>query len=260
MRKVLRGQKKFAEHYKEVKGEEMGNYWGSIYFYSAMQHFKQAVEKAGTLDQKKIRDIMAKEKFDTAGVLRASRKMVKKRPPTQVQPQPPESKTEGTLELKGNKEKQSIVKEQMASMERRKKTLIGVARQIAGYRKSSNAQIEAIEEEREILSQRIRDLEQTLELVQQAELNRKELDTVVQRSVSDQGELRDNGRGVEEEEEPEEPEDDRGDPCKAVRSKADDTAYPTLLRVLPKKDGCPHSQRGGDDQGHSCQGNGPDDG
>ena len=60
------GAKKFAEHYKEVKGEEMGNYWGSIYFYSAMQHFKQAVEKAETLDQKKIRVIMAKEKFDTA--------------------------------------------------------------------------------------------------------------------------------------------------------------------------------------------------
>jgi branched-chain amino acid transport system substrate-binding protein len=60
------GAKKFAEHYQEVKGEEMGNYWGSIYFYSAMQHFKQAVEKAGTLNQKKIRDIMAKEKFDTA--------------------------------------------------------------------------------------------------------------------------------------------------------------------------------------------------
>jgi predicted nucleic acid-binding Zn-ribbon protein len=90
-------------------------------------------------------------------------------------------------QLKGNKEKQSIVKEQMASMERRKKTLIGVARQIAGYRKSSNAQIEAIEEEMEILSQGIRDLEQTLELVQQAELNRKELDTVVQRIHSKKG-------------------------------------------------------------------------
>ena len=60
------GAKQFAEHYRQVTGEEMGNYWGSIYFYSAMQHFKQAVEKAGTLDQKKIRDIMAKEKFDTA--------------------------------------------------------------------------------------------------------------------------------------------------------------------------------------------------
>ncbi|MFO7600543.1 MAG: amino acid ABC transporter substrate-binding protein [Candidatus Desulfacyla sp.] len=60
------GAKKFAGHFKEVTGEEMGNYWGSIYFYSAMQHFKQAVEKAGTLDQKKIREIMAKERFDTA--------------------------------------------------------------------------------------------------------------------------------------------------------------------------------------------------
>jgi len=60
------GAKRFADHYKEVRGEEMGNYWGSIYFYSAMQHFKQSVEKAGTLDQKKIRDIMAREKFDTA--------------------------------------------------------------------------------------------------------------------------------------------------------------------------------------------------
>jgi len=60
------GARKFAAHFKEVTGEEMGNYWGSIYFYSAMQHFKQAVEKAGTLDQKKIREIMAKERFDTA--------------------------------------------------------------------------------------------------------------------------------------------------------------------------------------------------
>ena len=60
------GAKRFAEHYRAVTGEEMGNYWGSIYFYSAMQHFKQAVEKAGTLNQKKIRDIMAQEKFDTA--------------------------------------------------------------------------------------------------------------------------------------------------------------------------------------------------
>jgi chromosome segregation ATPase len=84
-------------------------------------------------------------------------------------------------QLKGNKEKQSIVKEQIAGMDRRRKTLIGVARQIAGYGKSTNARAEAIEEEREILSQRIHDLEQTLELVEQAELSRKELEIVVQR-------------------------------------------------------------------------------
>ena len=90
-------------------------------------------------------------------------------------------------QLKGNKEKQSIVKEQIASLERRKKTLIGVARQIAGYRKSSNAQVAAIEEEQELLSQRIHDLEQTLELVEQAELSKKELEIVVQRIHAKKG-------------------------------------------------------------------------
>jgi chromosome segregation ATPase len=92
-----------------------------------------------------------------------------------------------TKQLKGNKEKQSIVKEQIASLERRKKTLLGVARQIAGYKRASNAQVAAIEEEQEILSQQIRDLEQTLELVEQAELNKKELEIVVQRIHAKKG-------------------------------------------------------------------------
>jgi chromosome segregation ATPase len=92
-----------------------------------------------------------------------------------------------TRQLKGNKEKQSIIKEQIASLERRKKTLLGVARQIAGYKRASNAQVAAIEEEQEILSQRIHDLEQTLELAEQAELNKKELEIVVQRIHSKKG-------------------------------------------------------------------------
>jgi predicted nuclease with TOPRIM domain len=92
-----------------------------------------------------------------------------------------------TKRLKGNKEKQSIVKEQMASLERRKKTLLRVARQISGYRRASNAQVAAIEEEQEILSQRIHDLEQTLELVEQAGLSKKELEIVVQRIHSKKG-------------------------------------------------------------------------
>ncbi len=92
-----------------------------------------------------------------------------------------------TKQLKGSKEKQSIVKEQLASMERRKKILLGVIKQIAGYKKSSNTQVEAIEEEREILSQRIHDLENTLELVDQAGLNKKELEIVVQRTYTKKG-------------------------------------------------------------------------
>ena len=90
-------------------------------------------------------------------------------------------------QLKGNKEKQSIIKEQIASLERRKKTLLGVIKQIAGYKKSSNAQVEAMEEEREILSQRIHDLEQTLQLVEQAGLDKKELEIVVQRIYAKKG-------------------------------------------------------------------------
>jgi hypothetical protein len=86
-----------------------------------------------------------------------------------------------TRKSKGNREKQSIIKEQIASLERRKKTLLGVARQIAGYKRASNAQVAAIEEEQEILSQRIHDLEHMLELVEQAELDKKELEIVVQR-------------------------------------------------------------------------------
>lgn len=42
------------------------DYWGALYYWSSLEHFQQAIEKAGTLDQKKIRDIMAKERFDTA--------------------------------------------------------------------------------------------------------------------------------------------------------------------------------------------------
>jgi branched-chain amino acid transport system substrate-binding protein len=40
--------------------------WGNLFYYGAWQFFEQAIEKAGTLDQKKIRDIIATEKFETA--------------------------------------------------------------------------------------------------------------------------------------------------------------------------------------------------
>jgi len=42
------------------------DYWGGLFYWSSLQHFQQAIEKAGTLNQKKIRDIMATERFDTA--------------------------------------------------------------------------------------------------------------------------------------------------------------------------------------------------
>ena len=58
--------KEFSMKFKEVMGTPMGNYWGALTWYSALQHFQHCIEKAGSLDQKKIRDIMAKERVDTA--------------------------------------------------------------------------------------------------------------------------------------------------------------------------------------------------
>jgi branched-chain amino acid transport system substrate-binding protein len=48
---------------KKYKGIE---YWGQLFYYSSMQFFEKAIEDAGTLNQAKIRDIMATKTFDTA--------------------------------------------------------------------------------------------------------------------------------------------------------------------------------------------------
>jgi branched-chain amino acid transport system substrate-binding protein len=45
--------------------EAFTDWWGGAFYYAALQCFEQAIEKAGTLDQDKIREIMATEHFDT---------------------------------------------------------------------------------------------------------------------------------------------------------------------------------------------------
>jgi branched-chain amino acid transport system substrate-binding protein len=47
-------------------GPEGIDQWGNLYYWAGYQFLEQAIEKAGTLDQKIIRDIMATETFDTA--------------------------------------------------------------------------------------------------------------------------------------------------------------------------------------------------
>ncbi len=59
------GAKQFVDKFVARFGMEP-DYWGGLYYWSSLQHFQQAIEKAGTLNQKKIRDIMARERFDTA--------------------------------------------------------------------------------------------------------------------------------------------------------------------------------------------------
>jgi len=63
--KTSPGAREFVDKFVARFGMEP-DYWGGLYYWSSLQHFQQAIEKAGTLNQKKIRDIMAKERFNTA--------------------------------------------------------------------------------------------------------------------------------------------------------------------------------------------------
>jgi branched-chain amino acid transport system substrate-binding protein len=47
------------------KPEQLQDFWGHPLYWAALEFWKQAIEKAGTLDQKVIRDIMATQKFNT---------------------------------------------------------------------------------------------------------------------------------------------------------------------------------------------------
>jgi branched-chain amino acid transport system substrate-binding protein len=47
-------------------GEGGIDMWGNLYYWGSLQFFQQAIEEAGNLDQKTIRDIMATETFETA--------------------------------------------------------------------------------------------------------------------------------------------------------------------------------------------------
>ncbi|MCR4420099.1 MAG: amino acid ABC transporter substrate-binding protein [Clostridia bacterium] len=63
--KSSEGAKQFADlFHKYYPGEEC-NYWGELYFYSSLQHFQQAIEEAGTLDQSKIRELLATKTYNT---------------------------------------------------------------------------------------------------------------------------------------------------------------------------------------------------
>jgi branched-chain amino acid transport system substrate-binding protein len=57
--------RELAEKLIELYGEQAVDWWGHNLYYAALQFWTQAVEKAGTLDQAKIRDIMENETFNT---------------------------------------------------------------------------------------------------------------------------------------------------------------------------------------------------
>jgi len=65
--KTSAGAQEYIKKFTAKYGEKAPlDFWGQLFYYSSVQFFEQAIEKAGTLDQKKIRDIMATSKFNTA--------------------------------------------------------------------------------------------------------------------------------------------------------------------------------------------------
>lgn len=57
--------KELADKLYAGKPEEIQDLWGHPLYWASLEFWKQAIEKAGTLDQKVIRDIMATQKFKT---------------------------------------------------------------------------------------------------------------------------------------------------------------------------------------------------
>jgi branched-chain amino acid transport system substrate-binding protein len=60
------GAKEFCDKFIARYGEPAVDWWGHLFYWGSLQFFEQAIEKAGTLNQEKIRDVMAKETFETA--------------------------------------------------------------------------------------------------------------------------------------------------------------------------------------------------
>ncbi len=57
--------KEFYEKFAARYGREKVDWWGQLTYYGALELFAQAIERAGTLDQEVVRDVMANEKFET---------------------------------------------------------------------------------------------------------------------------------------------------------------------------------------------------
>ena len=59
------GAAEFCDKFIARYGEPAVDWWGHLVYWGGLQFWQQAVEKAGTLDQAVIRDIIATETFDT---------------------------------------------------------------------------------------------------------------------------------------------------------------------------------------------------
>lgn len=58
------GAREYFEQHVSLTGQEPDR-WGSAFAYASLQILEQAIERAGTIDRKKVRDIIATESFET---------------------------------------------------------------------------------------------------------------------------------------------------------------------------------------------------
>ncbi len=63
--KTSPGAQEFHDKFTKRWGYEPEG-WGTLFYYSSLQFFQQAIEEAGTLNNTKIRDVMAKKTYETA--------------------------------------------------------------------------------------------------------------------------------------------------------------------------------------------------
>jgi branched-chain amino acid transport system substrate-binding protein len=63
--KTSPGAQEFFDKFTKRWGYEPEG-WGTLFYYSSLQFFQQAIEEAGTLNNTKIRDVMAKKTYETA--------------------------------------------------------------------------------------------------------------------------------------------------------------------------------------------------
>ncbi len=59
------GAQEFYDKFVARMGEENIDMWGHLFYWGGLSFFEQAIEKAGTLDQSVIREVMATSTFDT---------------------------------------------------------------------------------------------------------------------------------------------------------------------------------------------------
>jgi branched-chain amino acid transport system substrate-binding protein len=55
----------FIDKFIDRWGLGLMDWWGGAFYYAAIQCFEKAIEQAGSLDNTKVRDVMAKEHFET---------------------------------------------------------------------------------------------------------------------------------------------------------------------------------------------------